>query len=97
MEELVVIYIKYYSECSEESFFSLEPWASEGGGGPCPLDFEMYSKKGCFLSFEWEKNFTIFRPPGKILEKSLSGSPPGKNPFDTHVWNNNRTRICVRD
>jgi len=31
-----------------------------------PLDFEIFSKKGCFLSFEWEKsNFTTFGPPWK--------------------------------
>jgi len=29
------------------------------------------AKKGCFLSFEWDKiNFTTFSPPRKILEKS---------------------------
>jgi len=28
-----------------------------------PLDFENFSKKGCFLSFEWKKsNFTTFGP-----------------------------------
>jgi len=38
-------------------------WASERGcrGSLDPLDFENFSKKGCFLSFEWEKtNFTSF-------------------------------------
>jgi len=40
------------------------------------LDFEIFSKKGCILCFEWEKtNFTTFAPPGKILEKSPSGTP----------------------
>jgi len=34
------------------------------------------AKKGCFLSFEWEKtNFTTFTPPRKILEKSPSDLP----------------------
>jgi len=39
-----------------------------GRGALPPLDFEIISKKGCFLSFEWEKsNFTMFGfPPGKI-------------------------------
>jgi len=50
-----------------------------------PLDFEHFGKKGCFLSFEWEKtNFTTFGPPVKILEKS-PGVPPGKNPSDAHA------------
>jgi len=30
------------------------------------------AKKGCFLSFEWEKaNFTTFGPRGKILKNRL--------------------------
>jgi len=50
-----------------------------------PLDFENFSKKGCFLNFEWEKpNFTTFAPPGKNLEKSPCTSS-GKNPFDAHA------------
>jgi len=53
-------------------------------GGLAPLDFGNFSKKCCFLSFEWEKtNFTTFGPPTKILEKSLS-APSGKNPSDAH-------------
>jgi len=52
---------------------------------PFPLDFENFSKKGCFLSFEWEKtNLTTSVPPRKILEKALSG-PPGRNSPDAHV------------
>jgi len=48
-----------------------------------PLNFENFSKKACFLDFEWEKaNFTTFGP---LLEKSLS-VPPGKNPSDTHGY-----------
>jgi len=32
-----------------------------------PLDFEIFSKKGCLFSFEWKKeNFTTF---GSALEK----------------------------
>jgi len=51
-------------------------WASEGGPGEHwpPLDFEIFSKKGCFLSFECEKlNFTTFGSTGKIEEKSPCG------------------------
>ena len=34
----------------------LYSWASEGGTGEkASLDFENFSKKTCFLSFEWEK------------------------------------------
>jgi len=54
----------------------------EGGqGGLAPLDFENFSKKGCFLNFEWEKrkfhHFCNVRP----LETCPS---PGKNPSDAH-------------
>jgi len=36
------------------------------------MEFEFFTKKGNFFSFEWEKaNFTILAPPGKILEKPL--------------------------
>jgi len=42
----------------------------EGGRGvKPPLDFENFSKKGYFLSVEWEKskkNFTIFPPLDKF-------------------------------
>ena len=52
-----------------------------------PLDFEIFCKKGCFLSFEWEKNkFHHFWPPP--LEKFWKNpilSPPGKNPSDAHA------------
>jgi len=34
------------------------------GEGKAPLDFEIFSKKSYFFSFEWEKtNFTTFGPP----------------------------------
>jgi len=55
-----------------------QPWASEGGQGALvPLDLKFFSKKVCFLSFEWEKNkFYHFWPsPGKILEKTLVAPP----------------------
>jgi len=42
-------------------FRAFEAWTSEGG--LAPVYFEIFSKKGCFLSFEWEKtNFTGFPP-----------------------------------
>jgi len=38
------------------------------GRGPCPLQFVNFSKKGCFLGFEWEKtNFTNFGPVEKFF------------------------------
>jgi len=47
-------------------------WALEGETevGLGPLHFEIFGKKGCFLSFEWEKsNFTTSAPPWKNLGK----------------------------
>jgi len=55
-----------------------------GKRGLAPLDFKNFSKKGCFLGLEWEKNFYHFwSPPKKILEKPLIASPC-KNPCDAH-------------
>jgi len=49
-----------------------------GRGDLGPLDFENFGKKGCFLSFEWEKNkFHHFWP---LLEKF------GKNPLEAPPW-----------
>jgi len=50
---------------------------------PLPLDFEIFSKKkGCFLSFVWEKiYFTSSSLPRKTFEKSSSG-PLWKKFFD---------------
>jgi len=47
----------------------------KGGKGPkAPLNLKNFSKKGCFLSFVWEKvNFTTF-------------GPPWKNPSDAHAY-----------
>jgi len=53
-----------------------------GAGGPRrPLDFEIYiAKKGCFLSFEWEKtNFTTFVPLEKFWKNPLV--PPLEKSF----------------
>jgi len=39
-------------------------------GGVASQDFENFGKKGCFLSFEWEKtNFATFRPRYKNFGK----------------------------
>jgi len=44
------------------------------------LDFGNISKKGCFLSFEWEKtNFTIFGPPLEKLWKNYLEAPRKKS------------------
>jgi len=44
---------------------TLTSWASEGG--PCPLDFEVFGKKGCFLVVSGKNKFHHFWPsPGKI-------------------------------
>ena len=49
----------------------------QGGQGPL-LDFEIFSKKGCFLSFEWEKtNFTSF---SLSLEKFWKNHPVPPSP-----------------
>jgi len=62
------------------------PWASEGGQGALPpQDIENFSKKGCFLNFDWKKQISpLLAPPRKILKKSPS-APPGKNLSDAHV------------
>ena len=72
-----------------------QAWASEGGwqGGLAPTwILTILAKKGCFLSFEWEKTyFTIFgplhkfcknplvAPSGKIFQMAMyPGFPPGQ-------------------
>jgi len=67
-----------------------------GAGGKGPLDFENFSKKGCFLSFEWEKtNFITFGHPWKNFGKS-PGVPPGKNPSDAHDGKiSTYTPVCI--
>jgi len=55
-----------YKTCdATQTFYPSAAWASEVGQGVLtPLDFEICSKKGCFLSFEWEKpKFITFDPP----------------------------------
>ena len=75
----VIVATNYF----QSNFWSL-PWALEGGE-PRPLDFKMFSKKHCFLSFELEKtNFTTFGSSHrKFLEKTLVATT-GKNPSDAH-------------
>jgi len=48
-----------------------------GAGEPSrPLDFEIFSKKGCFFSFEWEKtNFTTFGPLEKFWKNPVVAHP----------------------
>ena len=49
-----------------------------GKGGPStPRNLEISTKKGCFLSFDWEKRnlITFGPPPRKFLEKSPSALP----------------------
>jgi len=42
------------------TFSYTQAWVSEGGG----QEFENFSEKGCFLSFElYKTNFTTFGPP----------------------------------
>ena len=60
-----------------------KPWALEGGALAL-LDFEIFSKKGCFPDFEWEKtNYTTFGLPGKIFENLPSAPPPLEKMFPT--------------
>jgi len=48
-------------------------------------DFENFSKKGCFLSFEWEKtSFTTFGSLLEIILKSPRVPTPGENSSDAH-------------
>ena len=50
-----------------------------------PWILKCLAKKGCFLSFEWEKNelHYIWAPSGKLWKKS-HGGPHGNNPSDSH-------------
>jgi len=59
----------------------------KGQGGSRPsVDFEIFSKKDCFLSFEWEKsNFTTLVPPEKFRENPLM-APTVNNPSDAHAY-----------
>jgi len=57
-------------------------WASEGGQG---LDFEIISKKGCFLiSRGKSQSSPLLASPWKIFLGKSSTGPPGKNPSDAH-------------
>ena len=53
-----------------------------GRGRAPPLEFEIFSKKCCFLSFEWEKaNFTISAPPPEKFLEKFTSCPPWKKSF----------------
>jgi len=67
----------------------IQAWALEGGcrGSLTPLDFENFSKKCCFLSFEWKKtNFTTF---GSHVEDFW------KNP-SVPAWKKSFRRPCIQ-
>jgi len=55
----------------------LDMGVGRGAGGLGPPVFESFRKKGCFLSFVWEKtNFTTLGLPlEKRLEKSTNDHP----------------------
>ena len=59
-----------------------------GRGAKPPLDFENFSKKGCFLSFEWENQISpLLAPPCKNFGRIPWWPTPGKNPSDSHAHN----------
>ena len=59
----------------------LGAWASEVGKGD-PLDFEIFNKEGCFLSFEWEiANFTTYGHPLEKFRKYPLVALPWKKSF----------------
>ena len=64
-----------------------------GRGSQVPLDFENFSKKGCFPSFKWEKKFHNIWPPLQKYWKSTLCPPPWKKSFRRQwtphdwVWN----------
>ena len=63
------VFVRYENVDGHVKFeFSLCTWASKGGQGAWPLlDFEIFRKKGCFLSFQWKKsNLPLLYHPGKI-------------------------------
>jgi len=65
------------------------------GGAKGPLEFKLFSKNGCFLSFEWEKtNFTTF----SSLENPPS-APHWKKSFQPPMYGskNNKTDSTQQD
>jgi len=73
----------------------LNPWTSEGGeqGGLGLLDFENFSKKGCFHGFEREKtNFTTFSPLEKFKKNPLV--PPLENILSTPIPESLESSLC---
>jgi len=69
----------------------------KGGRGVVPWILKSSAKKGCFLSFEWEKpNFTAFAPPRQIARTKLLVATTWKKFFwRPFVWRVNRTKDCV--
>jgi len=68
--------LRFVSENVSLLYISVRRWASEVGSGKAkaPLDFEMFSEKGCFLALSGKQNFHRFWPfPRKIFENSPSG------------------------
>ena len=49
------------------------------------LDFEICSKKGCFLGFEGKHQISPFLPPLEKIRKNPQVALTGKNPSDVHV------------
>jgi len=56
-----------------------------GKGARFTLDFEICSKKGCFLSFEWKNQISpLLAPPLEKCRKNPLVLPPRKNLSDAH-------------
>jgi len=63
------------------TFSYTQSWVSEWG-----RNLKISPKKGCFLSFEWQKtNFTTFGQHLKNIWKNPLVVPPGKNPSEAHA------------
>jgi len=52
------------------------------------LGFENFSKKSCFLDFQWEKPISPLSPVEKFWCNPLV-VPSGKTPFDAHEFKPN--------
>ena len=77
------------------TFSYTQAWVSEW----CS-NLKISAKKGCFLSFEWQKtNFTTFGQHLKNILKNPLGPPPGKNPSEAHAhkhvkWHHFCKNLC---
>jgi len=81
------------SQANKWRWYSTDGWAGawpsdRGAGRSWPrLGFENFSKKGCFLSFEWEKQISpLLATLQKNHLKKYTSGPPGKNSSDTREW-----------